>query len=171
LVIGTGQTYAELAQRTEPILEQWHDTLVPAQVQLLSHTGYSPDYAWMYAYEKRLKYRIEEVLRRPLGEVERCLFGPDGVFSETLSNAFVHGHRRDVSKAIEVRCTVGQAGVAFSIKDYGPGFKVEEVVEAATRGGTYFRYAGNGLKSLCRCDNVVACYDGTGTQLALLVRF
>ena len=153
------------------VTAQWTDAVAPASVELLDNHRYSPRYAWMYSYEKRLKYRIEEVLDRPLGELEKDLFGADGVLSEALSNAFVHGHRRDQHKVIEVTCHVGEHGLLFSIRDQGEGFDAGRAMSLLKRGGTYFHMAGNGLRALAEKPGVVASYESRGTVLHIMVAF
>jgi two-component sensor histidine kinase len=123
----------------------------------------------MYSYEKQLKYRIEDVLGRSLGELERDLFGADGVLSEALSNAFVHGHRRDQYQAIEVACQVGENGLLFSIRDQGQGFDLMRAMAELARGGTYFHMAGNGLRALAQKPGVIASYDNGGSVLHIRV--
>ena len=97
------------------------------------------------------------------------MFGGDGVFSEALSNAFVHGHQRDRDIAIDITTIVGLSGLAFSISDQGRGFDVEKIVTAACNGGRYFNYAGNGLRALCQREDVVACFRKKGRVLQMRV--
>ncbi len=116
-------------------------------------------------------YRVEEVLGRRLGALERILFGADGVLSEGLSNAFVHGHRRDPKRAIRVVCRVGSWGLAFSIHDHGEGFDVQEAMAKLSRGGSYFHLAGNGLRALMGARGVVASFEDGGRVLNIKVAF
>ncbi len=159
------RAYSELCCDVIPVLAEWTDEVVPDLVELFADHHYAPNYAWMYAYEKRLKYRIEEVLGQPLGGLERILFGPDGVLSEAISNAFVHGHHRDPSRPIRVGCRVGTRGLLFSIGDQGKGFDVTKVLTALGRGGAYFHVAGNGLQTFDKTPGVVVSFaDGGRTQ-------
>lgn len=169
-MIVTGYSFADLRQRAEPVLAAWTEELRPSAVELLPHNPYAPSYAWMYAYEKRVKYWIEEVLGTTITPpVERALFGADGAFSEPLSNAFVHGHRRNPDLVIKVCCALGHPGLAFSITDQGPGFAVAQVLATAARGGGYYRYAGNGLRTLSERDQILASYADNGRTLAAFV--
>ncbi len=168
-MISNDMSLEQLKADIAPILTEWRDIVVPSNVELLPNFGYSPAYAWMFSYEKRLKYHIEEAAGRKLGTYEQALFGADGVFSEGLSNAFVHGHRRDPDVAIEITTTVGLAGLAFSISDQGVGFEVESTVAAALTGGSYFNYAGNGLRALGERTDVIAVYANYGRTLNLNV--
>ncbi len=149
---------------------EWTDEVVPGEVELLPHANYSPRYAWMYAYEKSLKRRIEKTLGRQLGAHDRRLFGPDGAFSEGLSNAFLHGHKRDSGLAIRVSCSIQPRELAFVIRDGGGGFDVESAVQALRRGGTYYHMAGNGLRCLAESPEVAAAHSEGGRALYLRVR-
>ena len=71
-MIVEGVTYPDFCEDIEPVVAAWEEPVVPSQIELLPHSSYSPRYAWMYAFEKRLKYRIEEALGARLGELERC---------------------------------------------------------------------------------------------------
>jgi len=164
-----GWSFDEMREDVESVLAEWCEDVVPRHVELLPNNRYSPVYAWMFSYEKRLKYRIEDVIGRPLDRTEAAIFGADGAFSEALSNAFVHGHQRDPGLPIEVRCCVGTRGLAFAIRDRGEGFDVERVVRAAARGGGYFSFAGNGLRALSHHPEVAACYENGGRMLLLRV--
>ncbi len=165
------QRFEEMVDAISPVVGRWQDVVVPGEVELLPNNRYSPRYAWMFSYEKRLKYRIEELLRRPLKELEHHLFGSDGAFSEGLSNAFVHGHRRDPAKALEICCATGRRGLAFSIRDQGPGFDVAHQLELARRGAARYHFAGNGMRVLAESTEIQAAYEEEGRQLDLMVRF
>jgi len=163
--------FEEMIEATAPVVDRWSVVVVPGRVELLPNNRYSPRYAWMFSFEKRLKYRVENVLGKPLGNVERILFGVDGAFSEGLSNAFVHGHRRDPERPIRVRCCVGGGGLAFSISDTGDGFPVVEHLGSLRRGSARYHFAGNGLRVLMDSTTVQASYSNAGKTLNLLVLF
>ena len=169
MVIVSGGSLEVFRSEIDPVLDQWTDLVVPRDVEIMPNFGYTPDYAWMYSYEKRLKYRIEACSRRPLGSVERLLFGEDGVFSEAVSNAFVHGNRRRTDLPIEIVTVVGERGLAFSIGDCGDGFDFEATLAAVSRGLVYFKCAGNGLRALNDREDVVASYARGGRVLHLRV--
>jgi len=152
-----------------PLLGEWVDEVVPGRVEALSHSAYSPVYAWMFAYEKGLKRRIQRTLGRPLGPWERRLFGADGALSEGLSNAFLHGHKRDPSRVIRVACGVGRLALTFAVTDGGTGFDVGATVARATSGGAYFHVAGNGLKCFERTPGLEVAHTNGGRTLHLLV--
>ncbi len=169
MVIVPGGNLETFRSEIDPVLDQWKDVVIPRDVEIMPNFGYTPDYAWMYSYEKRLKYRIEACCRRRLGSLERLLFGEDGVFSEALSNAFVHGNRRRTDLPIEIVTVVGKRGLAFSIGDSGDGFDFEATLEAVARGLVYFKCAGNGLRALHNREDIVASYAGNGRILHLRV--
>jgi hypothetical protein len=167
----TNSSFEELCTRLDEPVATWLDEIVPESVELMPNNRYSPRYAWMFSFEKRLKYRIEEVLGRPLGETERVLFGPDGVISEALSNAFVHGNHRDPALPIRVTTVVGQSSVLLRISDQGDGFDVRAVLDGLDRGAAYYHVAGNGLRALASGTGVTASFEERGRILALHVAF
>ena len=147
----------------------WIDEVVPRDIAPHSSATYAPAYAWMFTYERNLRRRIEAVLGHRLGRLERFLFGPGGVLSEGLSNAFLHGHQRRTDIPITVECAVGSSGLVFVIADRGPGFDVKAALTRLRRGGTYYRIAGNGLRALVASHNVEAGFGDQGRQLILLI--
>jgi hypothetical protein len=163
-------TFADLVVRLGPLAVDWQETVVPARIEALPSNRYRPDYGWMFTFERRLKERIEAAIGRRLERTtELRLFGADGVLSEALSNAFVHGHRRDATRGIAWRCAVAADGLACEVVDGGAGFDVAATVARATAGGTYFHHAGNGLRALIDDDLVEAGWSDGGRRLALLV--
>ncbi len=163
--------FDRMVDMVSPVVLRWAEEVVPRSVELLPNNRYSPRYAWMFSFEKRLKYRIEDALGRRLGSLERELFGADGAFSEGLSNAFVHGHGRDPSRPIGIHCAVGLQGLAFSIRDRGPGFAVAEQLELARQGSSRYHFAGNGLRVLVSAPGIHAFYEGGGRRLDLMAPF
>ena len=161
--------FDQLCRPLEPMLTSWVDTVVPRDVELFPNNLYIAPYAWMYSYEKRLRVRLEIALGRPLHGLERILFGSDGVVSEGLSNAFVHGHCRSDRLPIEIECRAAVRGIGLSIRDRGCGFDVERVLSGLNGGRGYFRIAGNGLRALERDPRVLASWDAGGSTLNLRV--
>jgi hypothetical protein len=159
----------ELCRSLDPVTARWVDAVVPQQVEPVPNNLYAATYAWMYAYERRLRDRLECSLGHKLRAAERILFGTDGVVSEGLSNAFVHGHGRAGDLPIEVECRAAQRGIGVSIRDRGPGFDVDQVLDALSRGRGYFRFAGNGLRAFARTPGVVASWGLGGRELNLRV--
>lgn len=158
-----------LCHSLEPVLERWVDAVVPREVEPVPNNLYAATYAWMYAYERRLRDRLERALGYPLRAAERMLFGTDGVVSEGLSNAFVHGHGRADDLPIEVECRAARRGIGMSIRDRGPGFDVDRVLDSLNKGRGYFRFAGNGLRAFDRNQWVVASWGLEGRELNLRV--
>ncbi len=152
-----------------PLVAQWQDELVPCEVRPLPHATYSPRYAWMFTYEKDLKRRLIAARGGSLGPWEPRLFGADGALSEGLSNAFLHGHRRQPEVPILVRCWVGQGGLLFAVSDQGPGFDVEAALGRLRSGAGYFHVAGNGLRALAAAADIRASWADGGRTLLLLV--
>jgi anti-sigma regulatory factor (Ser/Thr protein kinase) len=164
--------FVTMEAQVSPLKGTWTDRVVPGKVEILFDNRYSPGYAWMYSYEKRLKYRIEEALDRRLGSVERKLFGPDAALSEGLSNAFVHGNHRNPNLPIEVHTAVGQKGLAFSIRDQGTGFDVTSTIRDAERNSRkLYHIAGNGMRALLKSEDIVICYTDGGSTLNLMLDF
>jgi Histidine kinase-like ATPase domain len=155
----------QLQDRIGPVLDSWTDEVTPGEVELLPNHRYSPRYAWMFSYEKQVRYRLQGVLNRQLGELERRLFGPDGALSEALSNAFVHGHLRDAERTIRVSCTVSEKAVLVSIEDEGTGFNVPEMLCRMKQRRNYYRVAGNGLRALDELPGVVVIFDRGGRRV------
>jgi anti-sigma regulatory factor (Ser/Thr protein kinase) len=154
-----------------PLVEEWRDSVVPAVVQLVPNSPYAAGYEWMYAYERGVRRRLARALGRPLGAWERRLFGPDGAFSEGLSNAFLHGHLRDGLRPIDVRWAVSRKGLAAAIADSGGGFDVAAQLAALGRGGTYFRVAGNGLRSFAQPRGISVAFARGGTEVHIRAMF
>jgi hypothetical protein len=168
-MIADGLSFTQLCQQVAPVLAEWRDKIVPSAVELLPNNLYTPAYAWMFSYEKRLKYRIEDVLQRPVPvATERLLFGADGVLSEALSNAFAHGHRRLPDLPITLSCNVGRQGLALRVEDRGSGFDVAQVVTGLGGSGCY-SFAGNGLRALHDNESVLASYSNGGRALSLRI--
>jgi hypothetical protein len=163
--------FASAVAEIAPLLDEWRDPVVPASVESSPNSPYAVDYAWMYAYERGVRRRLERALRRPLGVWQTRLFGQDGVVSEGLSNAFLHGHQRDGSRPIEVRWAVSTKGVAAAIADLGPGFDVPARVRSLERGYGYFNVAGNGLKTFARSEEIHVAFRNGGRELHLLALF
>lgn len=168
--MGTDGGFSAFRDRLGPLRAEWTDRVVPNEVELLPDSRYAPVYAWMYSYEKGLKRRVESALGRPLGAREKDLFGSDGVVSEGLSNAFVHGQRRDPKAPIVVRTAVSRRGLAFSIRDRGPGFECRSALrQAARQGSEFYHFAGNGLRALLACRDLSFSYTDGGRCLNLLL--
>lgn len=162
-------TQETIVQQLRPIISVFEVEVVPDQVELLQNNTYKLNYAWMYSFEKRLKYRIQDLLGFKFSyEQEKILFGVGGVFSEGLSNAFVHGHKKDTSLPITVWVSVSKKGLGFSITDQGKGFDFGTILQSFQEGKSFYHIAGNGFPLLSNSEHFSASFQKNGTQLCLL---
>lgn len=120
------------------------DSIVPALEVPPTHCTYRPEYAWQFAYERRLLRRH----RAELGDDRPQLIGGCGLLSEVLSNAYAHGNRRDPSLPITLELYAGDAGYLLRVAHSGPGFDVLDTLTRFRDKQCYFSVAGNGLRRL-----------------------
>jgi len=152
-----------------PVISVFEEKIIPSQVELLNNNHYAENYAWMYSFEKRLKYRIEELLGHKFTyNQERILFGAGGAVSEGMSNGFAHGHKKDKELPFTIWVSVSQKGLGFAITDSGAGFDFDEVYTSFKRGESFYNVAGNGFPLLHNSKEFFACFQKHGTQLCLL---
>lgn len=162
-------TRETIIQSLEPVISVFEETVVPKEVELLANNTYAPDYAWMYSFEKKLKYRIEDVLGRKLGVTrERELFGAGGAISEGLSNAFIHGHKKDTERPIAIWTCVSKQGLGVSITDEGAGFDFDRIMQRFKSKKSFFHVAGNGFSLYYKSTVCSASFRERGRQLCLL---
>lgn len=158
-----------IIRELNPVISIFEERVVPNQVELLDNNNYTQNYAWMYSFEKRLKYRIENLLGFKLTyDQERIIFGVGGGVAEGLSNSFVHGHHKNQEQSFNVWVAVSQKGLGFVISDSGPGFDFNDIFTKFKKGKSYFNIAGNGFSLLYNSKDFFACYREHGTQLCLL---
>jgi anti-sigma regulatory factor (Ser/Thr protein kinase) len=162
-------TFEELRRRAGAALACWMDVLVPEQIEPLPGNRYSPRYGWMFTFERRWRSCVEEVLGHPLGALEPSLLGADGVLSESLSNAYVHGNGRCPSLPIHVVTVVGRSCLVLGIADQGQGFDVAATLAGLERGSAYYHVAGNGLRALASSAVVTAGFEAGGRVAVLHV--
>jgi len=62
-----------------------------------------------------------------MGFSDDDIFGIDMAVRETVANAVKHGNELDESKNVEVTLESGQEGLEITVRDFGAGFKVEDV--------------------------------------------
>lgn len=62
-----------------------------------------------------------------LGFSEDAIFGIDMAVREAVANAVKHGNGLDESKSVDVTLSDTPEGLEITVRDYGEGFKVEEV--------------------------------------------
>jgi anti-sigma regulatory factor (Ser/Thr protein kinase) len=162
-------TQETIEQQLQPVISVLEETVIPNQVELLQNNTYTLNYAWMYSFEKRLKYRIQDLLGYKLNfNQEKILFGVGGVVSEGLSNAFVHGHKKNPSLPISVWVSASKKGLGFSITDQGTGFDFEAILQSYRDGKSFYHIAGNGFPLLSNSMDFSACFQKNGTQLCLI---
>lgn len=165
-------TQERIAERLHPVLATQAESVVPCRVELLPNNTYALNYAWMYSFEKQLKYRIEELSNKKLSySQEKTLFGPGGAVSEGLSNAFAHGHKKDPRKAIDIWVCVSRRGLGFTISDQGEGFDYQAILRRYQSGESFYLIAGNGFSNLYNSTELVASYTQAGTRLGILYLF
>lgn len=161
-------TWKEVENRLHPILAEEKKCIIPATVDPLENNQYNEAYAWMYATEKAILHWLERESGKSIPyDLSKTMFGVDGGFSEGLSNAFVHGNKKDSSRPIWIDVLFSQKGVGFSIKDSGKGFDVKHVAYGYSNGLPFFHIAGNGFKALNTLISLQAGYEEGGTRLNL----
>jgi serine/threonine-protein kinase RsbW len=69
-----------------------------------------------------------EVARRA-GFGDEALFGIDMAVRESVTNAVLHGNRRDESKPVEVGFHNSAAGLRITVRDRGEGFDPAQVAD------------------------------------------
>ena len=158
-----------IIKELNPVIAVFEEQVIPSQVELIDNNNYTQNYAWMYSFEKRLKYRIEKLLDCKLTyDQERIIFGVGGAVAEGLSNSFVHGHHKNENMSFNVWVTVSTKGLGFVITDSGPGFNFNDIYIKFKKGKSYFNIAGNGFSLLNNSNDIYACYRMHGTQLCIL---
>ncbi len=164
-------TQETIKKHLQPVIAVFEEHIVPNEVELLQNNTYALNYAWMYSFEKRLKYRIQDLLGYKLSySQEKKLFGTGAAFSEGLSNAFVHGHKKDTRLAMMVWVSVSKKGLGFSITDQGTGFDFDSTLQKYKSGKSFYNIAGNGFPLLFHSQDFLACFQKNGTQLNLVFR-
>lgn len=165
-------TRETILEQLNPVISVFENKVIPQKVELLANNSYSEKYAWMYSFEKNLKYRIQRDLGYKLGyKNERILFGAGGAISEAMSNAFVHGHKKDMFKPISIWSAVSQKGLGFSVCDLGKGFDFSNVEQSFQSGQTFYHIAGNGFSLFSQSSKVSFCYHQSGIELCILFLF
>jgi len=88
--------------------------------------------------ELKLPSRVESVAEaagavtdaaRRLGFAEDALFGVDLAVREAVTNAVLHGNRRDESKPVEVGLSGTDAELVITVRDRGAGFDPAQVAD------------------------------------------
>ncbi|HEX3560690.1 MAG TPA: ATP-binding protein [Pyrinomonadaceae bacterium] len=88
--------------------------------------------------ELKLPSRVESIAEaagaatdaaRRLGFAEDALFGVELAVREAVTNAVLHGNRRDESKPVEVGLSGTQAQLVITVRDRGEGFDPADVAD------------------------------------------
>ncbi|MEZ5308611.1 MAG: ATP-binding protein [Pyrinomonadaceae bacterium] len=58
---------------------------------------------------------------------EQAVFGIDMAVREAVANAVKHGNKLDESKEVEIELEDAPRGLEIMVRDFGAGFKVEDV--------------------------------------------
>lgn len=135
------------------------DTVIPERIEEPKHSTYVPGYGWLFTYERALA----RFLSRWLEPHRWTLFGNDGIVTESLSNAFCHGNRRDARAPIEVYVYIGDLGVAIRVEDRGKGFNVDDVIaRVSSHQKGYYHNAGNGMRRMHESADFAVFFDNGG---------
>ena len=62
-----------------------------------------------------------------VGVAEDSMFGIDMAVREVVANAIKHGNKLDEKKQVEITFANSDEGFEVTVRDFGEGFKVEEV--------------------------------------------
>ncbi|HYE14670.1 MAG TPA: ATP-binding protein [Pyrinomonadaceae bacterium] len=88
--------------------------------------------------ELRIPSRVEAIdeaaaavadAARRAGFAEDALFGIDLAVREAVTNAVLHGNRRDESKEVEVGVSSAGAEMVVTVRDRGEGFDASQVAD------------------------------------------
>lgn len=155
-----------------PMISTHSFEVIPSMMELRENNLYTDEYAWMYAFEKKIIAHIENALGRSMPhKIAKLLFSVGGGFSEAMSNAYLHGNKKNRDRKIEVRLAISNTGFGFSIKDEGSGFDFDEVMNQFSKGKPFFHVAGNGFKILNESEHIHSGFTEGGSRLNLVYFF
>jgi hypothetical protein len=143
------------------------DKIIPNDFPACPNSTYAAGYDWLFVYERQIAAFLETWLKPFRYE----LIGQRGILCEALSNAFLHGHRKDPAKIIAVRVLLGKAGILVEVEDGGRGFAVKTVYDSFLKNRRYFSSAGNGLRLMAENPHFGVFHSPAGTIFYLLYRF
>lgn len=149
------------------IKKEKRDEVIPSQVKPVNNNLYKKDYMWLFSYERTFARFLDSWLQK----YRDHLFGIKGIISESLSNAFVHGNRRETNKKIEVSVFIGTLGLIISIKDQGTGFDIDTLHKKHKKGKRYYTLAGNGTKLMFSSKIFGVFYSKSGNTCNFLYFF
>lgn len=157
--------YEGLSQISYPELVL-DETVIPSQCPPNPNSPYTPDYEWLFGYERKLC----NFLNPWMANFRYELIGEKGILCEALSNAFSHAHQKDPTIPIIIRVYEGRKGLLIRIKDCGKGFNVDDIIEGYVKGKIYYHTAGNGIKNIMNSSFTIF-YTDRGTAFNLLYFF
>lgn len=143
------------------------ELIIPERFPVCPNSPYQQGYDWLYRYEREIAAFLDPWLKPFRYE----LIGDKGLLCEALSNAFYHGHQRNVSQPIAVRVVVGQHGLLVRIKDNGAGFEMADVFKSYLTNQRYYALAGNGIRLMAQNQRFGIFYADSGTAFHLLYLF
>ncbi len=130
--------------------------------------------------ELRLPSRIESVdeaasqaesFAKLQGFGEEFIFAIDLAVRESVANAVKHGNRFDESKEVEVRFSRSANDLEISVRDFGPGFELDEIPDP-TNPANLLKANGRGILFMRSFMDVVEWYnhEGGGTIVKMRKR-
>lgn len=167
-MIDPSLTWRDAAAAAGQRLREVVHEILPIAVPTPSQCPYPKSYGWLYVYERQVKALLRQAWGRTAPD-RLALFGHDGVLSEALSNAFVHGHHRDPRRPIYVTGIVGVHGLAFAVSDEGQGFDFRRCLALAEKRGGYYRQAGNGLKAFIQHPTARCFWEDQGRRFVFFL--
>lgn len=79
-----------------------------------------------------------------IGVAEDAIFGIDMAVREVVANAVKHGNKLDENKTVELTFEDSDNGFEVTVRDFGDGFKVEEVPDP-TNAENLMKDSGRGI--------------------------
>lgn len=130
--------------------------------------------------ELRLPSRIESVdeaasqaesFAKLQGFGDEFIFAIDLAVRESVANAVKHGNKFDESKEVEVRFARSADDLEISVRDFGPGFELDEIPDP-TNPANLLKANGRGILFMRSFMDVVEWYnhEGGGTIVKMRKR-
>lgn len=95
---------------------------------------------------------------KQLGFSEDAIFGIDMAVREAVANAVKHGNKLDESKNVDVTLADVSEGLEITIRDYGNGFRVEDVPDP-TNPENLMKENGRGILFMQNFVNIVEWHN------------
>jgi serine/threonine-protein kinase RsbW len=116
---------------------------------------------------------MAEVIEAVLASMAEAGYPPKDIFGtrlalgEAVCNAIEHGHQRDPTKVVEIRCRIRADHSLVEVEDQGPGFDPEQVPDA-TIPENLARPCGRGLL-LMRHYTAWMCHNAEGNCVTFCI--